>query len=66
MKRLFYTIMLTFIGVTAFSQSPTKYVNLFPAYPPAVGVAQYDNFVYTNSGLYMLDIILDSLPHYEI
>ena len=66
MKRLFYTIMLTFIGVTAFSQSPTKYVNLFPAYPPAVGVAQYDNFVYTNSGLYMHDIILDSLPHYEI
>lgn len=66
MKRLFYTILLTFIGMTAFSQSPTKYVNLLPAYPPAVGEVQYDNYVYTNSGLYIHDIILDSLPHYEI
>ena len=66
MKRLFYTIMLTFISITAYSQSPTKYVNLLPAYPPAIGETQYNNFVYTNSGLYMHDIILDSLPHYEI
>jgi uncharacterized protein YlxW (UPF0749 family) len=66
MKRLFYILLLTFIGMTAFSQSSAKYVNLLPAYPPAVGEAQYDNYVYTNSGLYMHDIILDSLPHYEI
>jgi hypothetical protein len=66
MKRLFYILLLTFIGMTAFSQSPTKYVNLLPAYPPAIGETQYGNYVYTNSGLYLNDIILDSLPHYEI
>ena len=65
MKRL-YIILLTFIGITAFSQSPTKYVNLLPAYPSAIGEAQYDNFIYINSGLYRQDILLDSLPHYEI
>ena len=66
MKRLFYIILLTFGSLSVFSQPTAKYVNLLPAYPPAVGEAQYDNFVYTNSGLYMHDIILDSLPHYEI
>lgn len=66
MKRFLYIIMLTFCGLAVFAQSPSKYVNLLPAYPPAIGETQYDNFVYTNSGLYMHDIILDSLPHYEI
>ncbi len=66
MKRLFYSILLTFIGMTAFSQSSAKYVNLLPAYPPAIGETTADNYVYTNSGLYIHDIILDSLPHYEI
>ena len=66
MKRLLYIIMLTFSGLSIFAQNPTKYVNLLPAYPPAIGETQNGNYVYTNSGLYMHDIILDSLPHYEI
>lgn len=66
MKRLFYAIMLTFIGITAFSQSPTKYVNFCPAYPPVVGESTYNNLVLNHNGLYLHDIILDSLPHYEI
>ena len=66
MKRLFYSILLTFIGMTAFSQSSAKYVNLLPAYPPAIGETTAGNYVYINSGLYMHDIILDSLPRYEI
>ena len=66
MKKLFYIILLTFIGVTAFSQSPTKYANFCPAYPPVVGESTYNNLVFNHNGLYLHDIILDSLPHYEI
>ena len=66
MKRLLYIIILAFSSLAVFAQSPAKYVNLLPAYPPAIGETQYGNYVYTNSGLYMYDIILDSLPHYEI
>ena len=66
MKRLLLVILLAFGGLTVFAQPSAKYVNLLPAYPPAVGETQYGNYVYTNSGLYMHDIILDSLPHYEI
>lgn len=66
MKRLLYFLLLTIGSLTAFTQNPTKYVNLLPAYPPAIGEVQYGNYVYINSGLYLHDIILDSLPHYEI
>lgn len=66
MKRLLFIILLAFSGLVIFAQNPTKYVHLLPAYPPAIGETQYGNYVYTNSGLYMHDIILDSLPHYEI
>lgn len=66
MKRLLFIILLTFGSLSVFAQYPNKYVNFLPAYPPAIGETQYGNYVYTNSGLYMHDIILDSLPHYEI
>lgn len=66
MKRLLFFILLAFGNLAAFAQIPTKYVNLLPAYPVAIGEVATDNYVYINSGLYRNDIILDSLPHYEI
>lgn len=66
MRKILYSILLTVIGLTAFSQSPSKRINMRPAYPLAIGENSNNNLVYSHNGLYMYDIILDSLPHYEI
>lgn len=66
MKRLLFFILLALGNLAAFAQIPTKYVNLLPTYPVAIGEVATDNYVYINSGLTREDIILDSLPHYEI
>lgn len=66
MKKLIYFILLTVIGSTAFSQSPSRYFNYRQAYPLAIGETTIDSTIYSNYGLYMHDIILDTLPHYEI
>lgn len=66
MRKFLYSIILTIIGLTAFSQSPTKFVNMRPVYPLVIGENTGDDLVYSHNGLYMYDIILDSLPHYEI
>ena len=66
MKRiLLFTIMIV-IGLSAFSQSPSRSISLRPAYPLVIGETTIDGLFYDNNGLYMYDILQDSLPHYEI
>lgn len=66
MKRILLTLLLMVIGFSVFSQSPTKFVQLRPAYPILIGETTVDSLVYSNNGLYMYDILQDSLPKYEI
>ena len=66
MRKLFFSIILLAFGLSAFAQSQTKYASFIPAYPPVVGESTYSNYVFNHNGLYLHDIILDSLPHYEI
>lgn len=66
MRKLFFSIILLAFGLSAFAQSHTKYANFIPFYPPVVGESTYNNYVFNHNGLYLHDIILDSLPHYEI
>ncbi|MBR6847483.1 MAG: T9SS type A sorting domain-containing protein [Bacteroidales bacterium] len=66
MRKLFFSIILMMFGLSAFAQPQTKYAHFIPAYPPVVGESTYNNLVFTHNGLYLHDIILDSLPHYEI
>ena len=66
MRKLFFSIILMAFGLSAFGQMPPKYANFCPAYPPVVGENAYNNLVFNHNGLYLHDIILDSLPHYEI
>lgn len=53
-------------GLSAFAQPQTKYAHFIPSYPPVVGESTYNNYVFNHNGLYLHDIIMDSLPHYEI
>lgn len=67
MRKLFFSIIvLLVLGLSAFAQTRPKYANFCPAYPPVVGESAYNNLVFNHNGLYLHDIILDSLPHYEI
>ncbi len=66
MKRVIAYLLLAVIGLTAFSQSPSKSVSMRPAYPVAIGEKTVDSVTYSNNGLYMHDILQDSLPRYEI
>lgn len=66
MRKLFFSIILLAFGLSAFAQTQPKYANFCPAYPPVVGESAYNNLVFNHNGLYLHDIILDSLPHYEI
>ena len=54
------------IGLTAFSQSPSRLISLRPAYPLVIGESSVDGIKFTNNGLNMQDVYLDSLPQYEI
>lgn len=66
MKRFLFSILMVVIGLSAFSQSPSRFINLQPAYPVAIGESTVDNVSFSNNGLYMYDILQDSLPQYEI
>ena len=66
MKRFLLSILMVVIGLSAFSQSPSRFVSLRPAYPVAIGESTIDDVEFSNNGLYMYDILQDSLPQYEI
>lgn len=66
MKRFLLSILMVVIGLSAFSQSPSRLISLQPAYPLVIGESAVDNVVISNNGLYLDDILLDSLPSYEI
>ena len=66
MKRILLSTILIVIGLSAFSQSPCRFISLRPAYPVAIGESTIDGVEFSNNGLYMYDILQDSLPQYEI
>ena len=66
MKRSLLFIITVVIGLSAFSQSPSRFVNLRPAYPITIGESNVDGVKFSNNGLYVYDILQDSLPKYEI
>lgn len=66
MKRILLSTILIVIGLSAFSQSPSRSICLRPAYPLVIGGTTIDGLSYDNNGLYMYDILQDSLPQYEI
>lgn len=66
MKRFLLSILMVVIGLSAFSQSPSRFISLQPAYPVAIGESTVDGMSFSNNGLYMYDILQDSLPQYEI
>lgn len=66
MKRILLSTILIVIGLSAFSQSPSRSICLRPAYPLVIGESTVDGISYDNNGLYMYDILQDSLPIYEI
>ena len=66
MKRILLSTILIVIGLSAFSQSPSRSISLRPAYPLVIGGTTIDGLSYDNNGLYMYDILQDSLPQYEI
>lgn len=67
MKRILLFIINAVIGLSAFSQSPSRLISLHPAYPLAIGEStNSDGFGVSNSGLCIADIPMDSLPQYEI
>lgn len=66
MKRFLLSILMVVIGLSAFSQSPSRLVSLYQAYPAAIGENTIDGVTLSNSGFYMYDILQDSLPFYEI
>ena len=66
MKRSILFILMIVIGLSAFSQSPSRSICMRPAYPLVIGDNTVDSVEITNNGLYMYDIIQDSLPVYQI
>ena len=66
MKRNLLSMILIVIGLSAFSQSPSRFISLRPAYPVVIGESTIDDVEFSSNGLYMYDILQDSLPQYEI
>ena len=66
MKRFLLSILVVVIGLSAFSQSPSRLISLHPTYPITIGESAVDGVTISNNGLYMQDIVLDSLERYEI
>ena len=66
MRKPFFSLILLVFSLSAFAQPQTKYAHFIPTYPPVVGESTYNNYVFNHNGLYLHDVILDSLPHYEI
>ena len=57
MKRILLSTILIVIGLSAFSQSPSRSICLRPAYPLVIGETIVDGLSYDNNGLYMYDIL---------
>lgn len=66
MKRVLSSIVMVVIGLSAFSQSPSKHISLQSAYPLTVGNSSVGGIMLSGNGLYLYDTPLDSLPRYEI
>ncbi len=66
MKRFLLIYIMVVVGLSAFSQSPSRIINLQPAYPLVVGERHIDSVSFDNNTLNLADTPLDSLPHYEI
>ena len=66
MKRFLLSSIMVVIGLSAFSQSPSRIINLQSAYPLMVGENAVEGISFDNNALSMTDTPLDSLPHYEI
>ncbi|MBQ8675931.1 MAG: hypothetical protein IJ528_06865 [Bacteroidaceae bacterium] len=66
MKKLLLSILLAVIGLSAFSQSPSKLISMMPSYPLTIGESTSDDVMLSSTGLLIQDIVLDSLPSYEI
>lgn len=67
MKRILSIIILAIVtGLSVFSQSPVRLVSLREAYPVTIGKNTVGGLEISNNGLYMYDILQDSLPQYEI
>lgn len=66
MKRFLLSIIMVGIGLSAFSQSPSRLISLRPSYPLLIGKSAVDGTELYNSGLNTEDVYLDSLPKYEI
>ena len=54
------------MGLTAFSQSPSRLISLQPSYPVSIGGSTTDGIALESNLLSVGDIVLDSLPQYEI
>lgn len=65
-KILLLIVTLIGIGTSSYAQSPQRFVNFTPAYPLAIGETVTNNLIYSNSGIYIQDIVQDNLPVYEI
>lgn len=66
MKRFLLSTIMVVIGLSAFSQSPSRIISLQPAYPLVVGESTVDGVSFDSNALSLTDTPLDSLPHYEI
>lgn len=66
MKRFLLSILMVVIGLSAFSQSPSRFINLRPAYPLVIGEHSAGNVMLLSNGLCMDYLLADSLPIYEI
>ncbi|MBR6068146.1 MAG: T9SS type A sorting domain-containing protein [Bacteroidales bacterium] len=66
MKKFFISMILIAVGISYYAQSPQRFVNLTPAYPLAIGEVATEGTIYSSNGIYVHDIIQDSLPVYEI
>jgi len=66
MKRFLLSTIMVVIGLSAFSQSPSRIISLQPAYPLVVGESTASGVTFDSNALSLTDTPLDSLPHYEI
>lgn len=66
MKRLLLSFLMVVIGLSAFSQSPSRLISLQPSYPISIGGSTADGIAFESNILSVGDIVLDSLPQYEI
>ncbi|MBR1800565.1 MAG: hypothetical protein IJ767_03615 [Bacteroidaceae bacterium] len=68
MKRCLLSVLVVVIGLSAFSQSPSRLFNLQPAYPLTIGESASEEIglVFSSHTLSAHDIVLDTLPRYEI